>query len=113
MRLLFIPLAAIVLAIGCRPAPNAKITRDDVPDLAGLTDAEPDTAATAAQLGDPATLRAAAIDQAEKVRGDVLQVLDFFQRATEDEPALTGETEDGKQFGQWDAIIDDVNIRVI
>lgn len=111
-------LAALAVTSGCRrPDPGdlaAPISRGDLPDLTGLIDADnSDATAVAAQLGDPATLRQAAVDQAEKVRGDVASVLRFLRENTDGEPTLAGQTEDGRSFGVWEKDIDGVTVRVL
>lgn len=112
-------LAALASVVsGCRRGDldgiAAPISRADLPDLTGLIDADnSDGTAVAAQLGEPATLRQAAIDQAEKVRGDVASVLRFLRENTDGEPTLAGQTEDGRSFGVWEKDVDGVTVRVL
>jgi hypothetical protein len=106
MKKLTMPLAilaavAALTACGGQPSADA-VTSDDVPDLTDLTQADADGSAAAAQVGDPATLLAAAEKEGEQVRGDVGGVLKFIKEATSRAPDAHGENVQGQQFARWD-----------
>lgn len=80
---------------------GAAITRDDTPDIADLIEPDGDEVALAAQVGDPATLRLAGLDQAERVRADIASILGFLSDATAREPDAQGEDLQGRPLGRW------------
>lgn len=89
------------------------VSADDIIDLGDLAVADTDASAVAAQLGDPATLRQLALDQGEQVRGDVVAVLRHLRDAGEGAPDVTGTNALGQPYGQWDSVVDGVNVRLI
>src|SRR5262245_34390419 len=90
MKLLRYTLAALVLSssvalAGCGgdPEPGSppveEIAQEDVVDLGDLITQDPDLAAAAEMIGDPATLLAEGRRQGEKARMDVAAVLGFVK----------------------------------
>lgn len=113
MRLLRSTLATLVLSsslalAGCGgdtepgPAPAVEeIAQDDVVDLGDLITQDPDAAAAAEVLGDPATLLAEGKRQGEKARMDVAAVLSFVKQLAADGPVKKGANAAGKAFALW------------
>jgi hypothetical protein len=86
-------LACSLALAGCSsgaPEEGDEITSDDVVDLGDLITQDPDAAAAAAQIGDPATLLAEGRREAGIARGDVGAVFDFLRKAAEGEPTRRG-----------------------
>ena len=101
--------AGITLVSACPRAGAGDVTKDDTPDLGDLIQPDGDAAAAAAQVGDPATLLAMAIDQAEHVRGDVFGILKFLHDATDRDPDAHGKNVLDQPFGRWDVTADNGN----
>jgi len=95
------------------PDPNAsveEITQDDVVDLGDLITQDPDMAAAAEMIGDPAILLAEGKRQGERARMDVAAVLGMLKEAAGGEPTRKGVTPDGKAFARWEKTIQGQNI---
>ncbi|MBK9266944.1 MAG: hypothetical protein IPM54_45115 [Polyangiaceae bacterium] len=115
MKLLQNTLAALVLSlplalVGCggnpEPAPaGEEITQDDVVDLGDLITQDPDAAAAAEMIGDPATLLAEGRRQGDKARMDVAAVLGFVKELAAGEPSRKGARPDGTAFAEWEKTI--------
>ncbi len=112
MKLLRSTLATLVLStsvalMGCGGEPEPvgttteEITQDDVVALGDLITQDPDAAAAAEMIGDPAVLLREAKRQDEDVRKDVAAVLDFIRQLSADAPARKGARADGKAFALW------------
>jgi hypothetical protein len=112
MKLLRYTLASLVLSsslalAGCGGGktdddPQADpITQDDLADIGDLITQDPDAAAAAEMIGDPATMLAEGKRQAEKARGDVAAAINFLKDATSGEPVMRGATADGRGYARW------------
>ncbi len=111
MKLLRYTLATLVLsssmalaACGGEPEPSPaadEIAQEDVVELGDLITQDPDAAAAAEVIGDPAALLAEGKKQGEKARSDVAAVLSFVKQLTADAPVRKGARADGKAFALW------------
>ena len=121
MKLLRYTLACLALSsslviAGCggddkTPAPAADpITQDDVVDLGDLITQDPDLAAAAEMIGDPATLLAEGRKQGEKARADVAAVMSFIKQVAVGEPTKTGETPRGNAGAVWVKTVNGVEL---
>jgi hypothetical protein len=112
MKLLRYTLTALVLSssvalAGCggdpEPAtpPAEEIAQEDVVDLGDLITQDPDAAAAAEMIGDPATLLAEGRRQGDKARMDVAAVLSFVKDLAAGEPEMRGNNAEGQRFARW------------
>ncbi|MDI3289150.1 hypothetical protein [Polyangium sp. 15x6] len=108
--------SALALA-GCggggnpEPEPSADpIADEEIVDLGDLIQQDPDAAAAAEVIGDPATLLAEGKKQGDKARSDVAAVMSFIKEAAQGEPARKGVTADGRAYAQWVKTIQSVEI---
>jgi hypothetical protein len=111
MKLLRYTLTTLVLSsslalVACggdpEPSPVAdEIAQEDVVDLGDLITQDPDLAAAAEVIGEPATLLAEGRRQGEKARSDVAAVLSFVKQLAADGPVKKGAKADGKAFALW------------
>jgi hypothetical protein len=88
------------------PDPDATvdpITNDDLADVGDLITQDPDMAAAAEVIGDPATLLGEGRRQAEKARADVAAAISFFRDVSSGEAVKRGATPDGRgAFARWE-----------
>lgn len=123
MKLLRHTLSSLVLSsalalAGCgggtEPDPEqpsaAPIADEEIVDLGDLVTQDPDAAAAAEMIGDPATMLAEGKNQGEKVRADVAAVLNFIKEAAQGEATKKGVTPDGKAYARWVKTIQGVEI---
>src|SRR5688572_19786895 len=92
-----IALASSLALAGCSGGDPSEdgIGEADIVDLGDLITDEADAAAAAAQIGDPATLRAEARRQAGIAREDVGAVFKFLREAAAGQPSHKGATPNG------------------
>ncbi len=123
MKMLRYTLAALVLSssvplAGCggdpEPSPAAdEIALEDVMDLGDLITQDPDAAAAAEVIGDPATLLAEGKRQGEKARLDVAAALGFVKDVVTGQPVEKGTTADGRAFARWEKTVGGKQVQVI
>jgi hypothetical protein len=90
-----------------------EVTNEDVVDLGDLITADPDKAAAAAMVGDPATLLAEAKREAEVARGDVSAVFKFIHEVASGAPTKTGKTvKGGLPFAKWERDVEGASVRL-
>jgi len=122
MKLLRYTLAMLVLSssvalAGCggdpEPAPAAEIAQDDVVDLGDLITQDPDAAAAATVVGDPAIMLESAKLQGKNALMDVAAVLSFVKQLAADAPAKKGARADGKAFALWQKTLAGKNVSLL
>lgn len=80
--------------------PSDEISDADIVELGDLLQQDPDAAAAAEMVGDPATLLAEGKRQAEVARKDVAAVFDFIKQATAGAPTAKGMA-GGRAWARW------------
>ncbi len=90
--------------------PTDAITEADIVDLGDLLQQDPDAAAAAEMVGDPATLLAEGKRQADTARKDVAAVFDFIKQAAAGEPTAKGMV-GGRAWARWVKDIQGTEIR--